>query len=206
MRRLRRTSVRHAPFVVVAAVAFAVALGGLNVAGTASAAAPQARITSVAPNPFSPNHDGHNDVTAFHLSLPSPAQVTFTIENVNRQRIQGPHTPHGLVGKGDHVYHWDGKNNHGKVAGNGKYTIVVLTSTTVGRITTDAVIDASVTVHNTAPKPPTTTTRPAPTTTTQPRTAPPAEATARCNDGTYSYALHHQGACSHHGGVVVFYN
>jgi hypothetical protein len=30
-------------------------------------------------------------------------------------------------------------------------------------------------------------------------------ATARCNDGTYSYAAHHQGACSHHHGVAVFY-
>lgn len=36
--------------------------------------------------------------------------------------------------------------------------------------------------------------------------APPAGATARCNDGTYSYAAHHQGACSHHGGVAVFYH
>jgi hypothetical protein len=33
----------------------------------------------------------------------------------------------------------------------------------------------------------------------------PSGATARCNDGTYSYAAHHQGACSHHGGVAVFY-
>ncbi|WP_345354000.1 DUF3761 domain-containing protein [Actinoallomurus liliacearum] len=33
----------------------------------------------------------------------------------------------------------------------------------------------------------------------------PAGATARCNDGTYSYAAHHQGACSHHGGVAVFF-
>jgi cell division protein FtsN len=30
-------------------------------------------------------------------------------------------------------------------------------------------------------------------------------ATALCNDGSYSYAAHHQGACSHHGGVAVFY-
>jgi hypothetical protein len=30
-------------------------------------------------------------------------------------------------------------------------------------------------------------------------------ATALCNDGTYSYAAHHQGACSRHGGVRVFY-
>jgi hypothetical protein len=30
----------------------------------------------------------------------------------------------------------------------------------------------------------------------------PAGATARCEDGTYSYAKHRQGACSHHGGVA----
>jgi Protein of unknown function (DUF3761) len=35
--------------------------------------------------------------------------------------------------------------------------------------------------------------------------APPG-ATARCNDGTYSFAAHHQGACSHHGGVAVFFS
>jgi hypothetical protein len=29
--------------------------------------------------------------------------------------------------------------------------------------------------------------------------------TAQCNDGTYSYAAHHQGACSHHSGVAVWY-
>jgi Protein of unknown function (DUF3761) len=41
----------------------------------------------------------------------------------------------------------------------------------------------------------------------QPAPAPaaPGGATALCNDGTYSYAAHHQGACSRHGGVKVFY-
>src|SRR5581483_6553153 len=49
-----------------------------------------------------------------------------------------------------------------------------------------------------------------------PPTQPPADnqgsqsspgngATALCNDGTYSYAAQHQGACSHHRGVKVFY-
>lgn len=33
----------------------------------------------------------------------------------------------------------------------------------------------------------------------------PSGATALCNDGTYSYAANHQGACSHHGGVKEFY-
>jgi hypothetical protein len=44
----------------------------------------------------------------------------------------------------------------------------------------------------------------------QPAPAPaPAQpgnrATALCNDGTYSFAAHHQGACSRYGGVKVFY-
>ena len=33
---------------------------------------------------------------------------------------------------------------------------------------------------------------------------PPAGATAKCNDGTYSFSLHHQGTCSHHGGVAAW--
>jgi hypothetical protein len=40
----------------------------------------------------------------------------------------------------------------------------------------------------------------------QSESAPPLGATAMCNDGTYSYAAHHQGACSHHGGVAIFYH
>lgn len=31
---------------------------------------------------------------------------------------------------------------------------------------------------------------------------PPANATAVCRDGTYSYSLHHRGTCSRHGGVA----
>ena len=34
---------------------------------------------------------------------------------------------------------------------------------------------------------------------------PGSGATALCNDGSYSFAAHHQGACSGHGGVKVFY-
>jgi hypothetical protein len=33
----------------------------------------------------------------------------------------------------------------------------------------------------------------------------PAGATARCNDGSYSYSTHRSGTCSHHGGVAVWY-
>jgi uncharacterized protein with FMN-binding domain len=33
----------------------------------------------------------------------------------------------------------------------------------------------------------------------------PENATAKCKDGTYSYAKQHSGACSHHGGVAEWY-
>jgi Protein of unknown function (DUF3761) len=32
----------------------------------------------------------------------------------------------------------------------------------------------------------------------------PAGATAKCNDGTYSFSQHRRGTCSHHGGVAVW--
>jgi hypothetical protein len=33
---------------------------------------------------------------------------------------------------------------------------------------------------------------------------PPAGATAKCRDGTYSFSQHHSGTCSHHGGVATW--
>ncbi len=42
---------------------------------------------------------------------------------------------------------------------------------------------------------------PVPTSTT----SVPTGATGKCKDGTYTYAKTHSGACSHHGGVAVWY-
>jgi hypothetical protein len=46
----------------------------------------------------------------------------------------------------------------------------------------------------------------------KPRSSAPAtnspltnNATAKCKDGSYSYAANHQGACSYHGGVAIWY-
>jgi len=51
---------------------------------------------------------------------------------------------------------------------------------------------------------------PAPPAVSPPQPAPPVPdqgggATAKCNDGTLSYSAHHQGTCSHHRGVAVWY-
>jgi hypothetical protein len=42
-------------------------------------------------------------------------------------------------------------------------------------------------------------------TTHAPAVAPGGGATAKCNDGTLSYSQHHQGTCSHHHGVAIWY-
>lgn len=34
---------------------------------------------------------------------------------------------------------------------------------------------------------------------------PPAGASAKCNDGSYSFSASRRGTCSHHGGVAVWY-
>jgi Protein of unknown function (DUF3761) len=47
--------------------------------------------------------------------------------------------------------------------------------------------------------------QPAPAAPAQAPVQPGNGATALCHDGTYSFAAHHQGACSGHGGVSVFY-
>jgi hypothetical protein len=41
--------------------------------------------------------------------------------------------------------------------------------------------------------------------TTKSTNAAPQNATARCKDGTFSYAKQHRGACSHHGGVAEWF-
>jgi hypothetical protein len=56
----------------------------------------------------------------------------------------------------------------------------------------------SPTSGTTSPAPPATSPPPAPA-------SHPAGATAKCNDGTFSYSAHHSGSCSYHEGVAVFY-
>ena len=85
------------------------------------------QITSVVPNPFSPNGDGRNDRLAFKVHLPDTENVSLSVQNGNGQLVWGPHAP-GPTGAGDRVFHWDGRNNASKIAGDGVYTIVVATT------------------------------------------------------------------------------
>jgi len=136
---------------LLAVLLVCVAIGSTGATVSSAYAAPAGpQITSVSPNPFSPNHDGRADTTAFRLQLSDAEHVSFSILNVNGQTIQGPHTP-GTLGPGVHTFHWDGKNNSGKVAGNGVYTIVVTTTANRDGSTVDATAVATVRVDDSAP-------------------------------------------------------
>jgi len=108
-------------------------------------------ITSVSPSPFSPGSDGKFDRTSFRVHLPDAEHVSFRIVNTNGQTIQGPHSPSGTLGAGDHVFTWDGRNNAGKFAGDGVYTIVVTTTRTTGGVTLQGTATADVRVDRTGP-------------------------------------------------------
>jgi flagellar hook assembly protein FlgD len=109
------------------------------------------RISTCSPNPFSPGADGNSDRTSFSVHLPGAEHVSFRVVNGNGQTIQGPHSPSGTLSAGDHVFTWDGRNNAGKVAGDGVYTIVVNTTSTTGGVTLQGTATANVTVDRTAP-------------------------------------------------------
>lgn len=61
---------------------------------------------------------------------------------------------------------------------------------------------APATVPSAAPAP---APRPAPAPMSSAATPAPQNATARCKDGSLSFAKTHRGACSHHGGVAQWY-
>jgi flagellar hook assembly protein FlgD len=107
-------------------------------------------ITSVYPNPFSPNHDGRNDQTGFRVHLPDAENVSLSIQNGSAQTIWGPHVP-GASSAGDHVYHWNGRDNGNRVAGDGLYTIVVATTATQGGVMFHGTAHATVRIDDSAP-------------------------------------------------------
>ena len=108
------------------------------------------QITTVVPNPFSPNNDGRNDKLAYRVHLPDAESVSLSVQNGNGQLVWGPHAP-GPQSAGDHIYHWDGRNNSNRITGDGVYTIVVATAASAGGATFHGTAQAPVHLDNHGP-------------------------------------------------------
>ncbi len=84
-------------------------------------------ITSVLPNPFSPNGDRAKDTTNAVLNLPDTEVVVVRVLNGSGAVVRGPITLGTLV-PGAHAWTWNGRTNGNVVAANGTYTVQLLTS------------------------------------------------------------------------------
>jgi flagellar hook assembly protein FlgD len=107
-------------------------------------------VTSVAPNPFSPNGDGRNDKVSFVISLPDTENVSYAIHSQADAVVKNFPSP-GTLSAGNHTYAWGGVSNAGSVVGSGYYKIVVATSAVQDGVTLHGTASANVTVDNVAP-------------------------------------------------------
>lgn len=84
-------------------------------------------ITSIAPNPFSPNGDGLLDAAVVTYTLDTTQTVVLRIKSSSGTVVRGPGTL-GTFGAGTRTWGWNGKRGDGTVAPNGTYTVEILTS------------------------------------------------------------------------------
>jgi subtilisin family serine protease/flagellar hook assembly protein FlgD len=84
-------------------------------------------ITSIAPNPFSPNADGLLDAAVVTYTLDTTQTVVLQIRNSSGTVVRGPGTL-GTFGAGTRTWGWNGKRGDGTVAPNGTYTVEIATT------------------------------------------------------------------------------
>jgi flagellar hook assembly protein FlgD len=109
------------------------------------------KVSSVSPNPFSPNNDGRRDTATFRISLQGYQNVQYEIQNANGQTVEGPHF-RGVLSPGTRTFHWTGKNNARRAVVNGTYFVVVTTSAKRGGATLHGLAKASVRVDRVGPR------------------------------------------------------
>lgn len=118
----------------------------------------------------------------------------------NSQPSQQPR-PADATGQCQDGSYTTAQSRRGACAGNGGVQTWFDDSTTIIRRERSSPRPRG-TTSETAPAPTAAPSTRRPTTT---RSNVPENATARCRDGSYSFAKQHRGACSHHGGVAESY-
>lgn len=107
-------------------------------------------ISSISPNPFSPNGDGRMESTTARYTVPVDASVTVRVLNSAGQRVRGPLSL-GTQTAGAHSWVWSGHTNLGARVPNGTYTVTVTASATVGGVPLSGTHSRTVRVDRTAP-------------------------------------------------------
>ncbi|HWL36154.1 MAG TPA: S8 family serine peptidase [Frankiaceae bacterium] len=107
-------------------------------------------ITSIAPNPFSPNADGLLDAAVVTYTLDTTQTVVLQIKNSSGTVVRGPGTL-GTFGAGTRTWGWNGKRSDGTVAPNGTYTVEIATSKTTDNGTLGGAASKTVRLDTVAP-------------------------------------------------------
>jgi flagellar hook assembly protein FlgD len=104
-------------------------------------------ITSISPNPFSPNHDGNRDQAVVTFSLPDTENVS--VEILHGTAVARASLSLGSLPAGAHSWTWTGTNSAGVRYGDGTYTAEIDSSAVVngaivrGQARRDVVIDTT---------------------------------------------------------------
>jgi subtilisin family serine protease/flagellar hook assembly protein FlgD len=84
-------------------------------------------ITSITPNPFSPNKDGRYEKATVKFTLETAQHVVLQVSDFRGTVVRGPGSL-GTLPAGQHTWVWDGRRKDGTVAPDVTYTVALLTT------------------------------------------------------------------------------
>jgi flagellar hook assembly protein FlgD len=106
-------------------------------------------LSSVAPNPFSPNRDGVKDSTKVTIVLSESQSVRLSVITSGGSTVRTVNL--GALSSGTHYWTWNGKRADGSSAGNGTYTVRATTSKTVNGVPVPGTASRTVRLDTVAP-------------------------------------------------------
>ena len=120
-----------------------VVLGSLLGVAPVRAAGPDVFESTTGLLAFSPNGDGRRDVARVAFRTAVAAHVTAKIRVGDDLVVRTVDL--GRLGKGDHVFRWDGRTRLGRVLPDGRYAVVLVAQTANGRDSAQTSVDVDTT-------------------------------------------------------------
>ncbi|MFH1440582.1 MAG: FlgD immunoglobulin-like domain containing protein, partial [Candidatus Omnitrophota bacterium] len=88
---------------------------------------------SAAPNPFSPDNDGKDDISTIVFNLSEDTKLSLTISDSNNNIVRKL-ADNQIVTVGNHSYIWDGKSDTGVLLDEGRYTAIIEAQAAIGGV------------------------------------------------------------------------